>query len=87
MIVAAALRNPADGEIITLPKPARHIDLLRASGTIDWHGTTKWRAWLWDQGFIDADGEFRDRATAARIAHECGQVDNPLRSLHSEDLW
>jgi hypothetical protein len=43
-----------------------------------------------EQGFVTDEGEFVDRAQAARIALECGQI-KALRysptQLFSEELW
>ena len=83
MVAVAALRLPG-GEILTLPRPARHSDLLRIlrrrpgrppAGVI--------------QAFLDEKGDFLDRREAARVALEAGQI-GALRwppNLYSEDLW
>jgi len=38
------------------------------------------------QGFLTSHGRFVDRAEAARIALDAGQVDMAMRELTSEDL-
>ena len=38
------------------------------------------------QGFVTESGTFVDRAEAAKIAYECGQILKPTDLLMSEDL-
>ena len=79
MIIAAAC--VIDGEVVSLPAPARHHDIIRR-----WpkpkhsHG---------EQGFIDDKLGFVSRREAAGIALEQGQIE-ALKwpgQLYSEDLW
>ncbi len=39
------------------------------------------------QGFLTSTGRFVDREAAAIIAHAAGQISEPLKRLHSEDMW
>ena len=39
------------------------------------------------QGFVTDKGEFVDRAMAAKIAYNCGQIKEPKRMLFSEDIY
>lgn len=85
-IASAALRTPT-GLVVTLPKPARHHQLMDAM----------WRAGIpaeirlgSDQGFITSDHRFVDRKEAFAIAKAAGQlIGNPVVPgiLFTEDLW
>jgi hypothetical protein len=85
MIIATAIKTK-DGKILTLPRPARHHDIIRHArdNQIDLSEST--------QGFIaDPDG-FVDRYTAFVIAATHLQINaDPEvlgdRVLFSEDLW
>lgn len=88
MIVAAAIIY--DGELWTLPRPARHHDIIKAHHDVTGKGGSG------VQGFVTNLGTFMNRCTAATHAMECGQPTlgrvgrNPLKSggrLYSEDLW
>ena len=83
MIKQAAIRLSAD-IIATLPRPARHKDILWKLHEL---GISKIQ--FIDSGFIDEEGEFLQREEAAAIALGNGQA-NSLHAppgLHSEDLW
>lgn len=80
MIVAAAIMK--DGELWTLPRPARHGHIIRAYADVT--GKAMGSA---GQGFVTDHGVFCDRATAARHAYECDQIVEPERELFTEDLW
>jgi hypothetical protein len=73
MIVAAALR--IDGVTYSMPKPARHADLI---GRLGMDG---------EQGFLTSSGTFAHRRLAHRIAFKAGQVATMDGELFSEDLW
>ena len=79
MITQAAVL--CDGAIHTLPRPARHGDVLHdlynKKGLV--LGTR--------QGFINERGEFLTRAEAAIEAFRCGQIKTPKPCLFTEDLW
>jgi hypothetical protein len=40
-----------------------------------------------EQGFLTHDGIFLTRIQARLHAIECGQIDESIRVLYSEDLW
>lgn len=88
---AAVLR---DGEVWTLPRPARHHHILWAMHDVDHNSNPSQRPSLIEergtQGFIADDGTFLGRQQAARQAELCGQLKNGLQAppnLFSEDLW
>ena len=92
MIVAVAIKRK--GVIWTLPKPARHHNVIWAMCDVDNNSTPDKRPTLihaeGEQGFIDDAGTFHDRKQAAIIAQSCGQLTKPLiapPNLFSEDLW
>lgn len=83
-IVAAAIRTP-DGEVFTVPAPARHhhiiIDIVKARGEY---------SAAFEQGFVTNRGDFVRRLPAAFIADRAGQLKRGLTApphLYSEDLW
>jgi hypothetical protein len=86
MIIATAIKTK-DGQVLTLPRPARHHDIIRYArdNQIDLFESI--------QGFIADHNHFVDRYTAYIIAAIANQVyvdaDTPLsgRMLFSEDLW
>ena len=39
------------------------------------------------EGFLTSKNRFVNRAEAALVAHEAGQIDKPKRELFSEDLY
>lgn len=84
-IVAAALcRN---GLIYTMPKRARHGDIIRHVDVN--HGATHNPFLPDEQGFITSTGRFVSRRVAAGVAIDAGQIDSPQwgAELYSEDLW
>ena len=83
MIVAAAIR--IDGVVHSLPKPARHHDIVQqATGPAGEDAL---------QGFIDDEHGFVDRYDAWIIAKRAGQLlaraptDGRGGTLYSEDVW
>ena len=83
-IVAAAIKTP-DGEVFTVPAPARHHHIIgkirEARGT---YPTAS------EQGFLNSNGRFVRRAAAAMVAARAGQLKRGLTApprLYSEDLW
>ena len=83
MITAAAIC--IDGTIFTLPKPARHAQLMVMAES---------QAGRWpdhdEQGFVNEHGEFMTRAQAFNEAMRCEQFTNEALApgmLFSEDLW
>ena len=80
--IAAAAIN-AGGLIASMPRPARHGDVLRSL-----HEMLEGRQVAPGvQGFIANDGRFLDRVTAAMVAFEAGQLSELKGELFSEDLW
>lgn len=85
-IDAAAIRYK--GVIHTLPRPARHADIihqLHAEGGLE-DEPVRGR----DQGFVTSRGRFVNRSEAARIAIRAGQTQKlnfQPGLLFSEDLW
>jgi hypothetical protein len=100
-IVAAAIK--VNGEVWTLPPPARHGHLVHAwceahgSANIITEGhhaydrdQVRWKvAELGDheQGFMTSAGAFVDRKRAAVIARSAGQIAVSVGELFAEDLW
>lgn len=84
-VVAAAIRM--GGEVISLPPPARHNDILAHMAKLQ-HGI--YRVPAHTQGFLISDGRFADRRAARKIAEAAGQLlprDMGLPELYSEDVW
>lgn len=82
MIETAALKDKS-GEVYTLPRPARHKDVLHQYFKDEYVPRE-------DQGFIDSDLGFVDRKQALKLAKEQGLIiDGKWEwiGLFSEDLW
>ena len=84
-IAQAAVRRRSDGKVWTLPRPARHGDVLRivykeVSGPI---------LSRYEQGFTTNFGDFVGRREAFLIATEAQQLISPDAHdiLFTEDLW
>lgn len=93
-VEAAALL--VNGEVWTLPRPARHHILIRAWSDAYWifdPETKKGRGSRLPsdhvQGFVTSRGRFVGRAEAERVARAAGQVTGEIigSELTSEDLW
>jgi hypothetical protein len=81
LIVAAAIKlGPL---VISLPRPARHPDILRAMLEAGMSGIVHPD----HQGFLTDGGLFVSRAEGAVIALEAGQAIPRGTDLFSEDLW
>ena len=82
MIVAAAIRAP-DERVFSLPKPARHSDVVRSFRDEI--------PVVFTPGFLDDSGRFLGRMQAAAHAVACSQVRidaiNLNLGLFTEDLW
>lgn len=92
MIKQAAILR--EGEIWTLPRPARHHNILWAMYDVDNGKSPAERPAIiparGEQGFITETGQFLNRAEAYRIAVRAGQfIHKPSAppNLYSEDLW
>jgi hypothetical protein len=72
-----------DGNIYTLPRPARHNNIIAYMRNIGYDGSIR------NQGFILSDGRYVDRDIAKTIALNNGQVTKLINNavLLSEDLW
>jgi hypothetical protein len=75
--------------IITLPRPARHADIIRTFHNIN----RKLLIPPSGQGFLDTRGEFLSREEAYKVAYRNKQIKNmpdelvDNKQLFSEDLW
>lgn len=81
-IVGVAIR--VHGEVLSMPRPARHADLLRVHHADHDHPHP-----ILDRGFVLADGDFVNRLEASDLAMCSGQIVAPKwpPCLYSEDLW
>ena len=79
-IVAAAILR--EGSIFTLPRPARHTDIIR------WMAERKMPTpYSEGQGFLTNLGRFVNRIEGALVAHTSGQTEKTITMLMTEDLW
>lgn len=92
MISAAAILR--DGVIWTLPRPARHHNILWAMYDVDNNSAPDKRPKIipatGEQGFVTEKGQFLKRDEAYRVAIKAGQfLKEPCAppNLFSEDLW
>jgi len=85
-----------DGEVWSLPRPARHHILIRAWSDAHWIHDPKTKTGRGSrlpnshvQGFMTSKNRFVDRAEAERVARAAGQVTGEILGgeLTSEDLW
>ena len=86
-IATAAIR--VNGEIWTLPRPARHHHLVETWSRSHRTNGKPTRIPRHDQGFMTTNGRFVDRREEALIAIYSGEI-GELRwppNLYSEDLW
>ncbi len=85
-IVAAAIQ--IEGVTISLPRPARHGQVLHAAEAFI---TSQAKLITACQGFITSEGRFVNRVQAKHIAHRAGQPiirnDPHPRDAFSEDFW
>lgn len=86
-IIGAAIQH-ADGEVYSLPPPARHHDVIRLMGA----RFNDRREEGHEQGFITSSGAFVDRKSAWVLAERAGQLlprapTGPPGTLFSEDVW
>ena len=93
MIKQAAIKF--EDEIWTLPRPARHHNILWAMHDVLENKDPSVRPKIvpakGEQGFVDEKGKFYNRMVAAIHAVACGQVEEKKLiappNLYSEDLW
>jgi len=87
MIKAAAIKT-SDGEIISLPRPLRHHDIL---GYMQQHSIPYTTGAV--QGFITHTDLFLTREEAYWVAHKAGQLlfrdgqTHCVGRLYTEDMW
>ena len=82
-IIAAAIQW--EGVTISLPKPARHGQVLHCAEQF-----LKTNVHYACQGFLTSKGRFVNRVQARQIAYVAGQEPKETggdRDLYSEDLW
>lgn len=82
-VEAAAIRY--EGEIYTIPRPARHHDITFLMSELGLGPDT-----MRDQGFVTSTGRFVDRKEACEIAKAAKQIKvktGPSHVLFSEDVW
>jgi hypothetical protein len=75
------------GAIHSLPRPARHHDLIRAMIS---EGISRDDVAIAEQGFVTNEGNFLSRWRARRVAEKAGQCETGTdgdRELCSEDVW
>lgn len=83
-IVAAAIQW--DGVTISLPKPARHGQILHCAEQF----LPSYALHHCSQGFLTSEGRYVNRVQARQIAFMAGQDPGETggqRDLYSEDLW
>ena len=85
-IIAAAIQ--IEGVTISLPRPARHGQVLHAAEPFI---ASQSQLITCCQGFLTSEGRFVNRVQAKQIAHRAGQpiVRNDVhpRDAFSEDFW
>jgi hypothetical protein len=88
--VRARFRDPYGNMvelILSAPPPARHHHIMHPLAL----SAMKLVVGPEDQGFLDSEGTFRERAQAYTMAMDNGQLDGKVidhgRQLFSEDLW
>jgi hypothetical protein len=83
-IVAAAICMHKNQLVFSLPKPARHCNVMMAAANLGINvlGNN-------EQGFLTSTGRFVRRAPARVIAHRAGQIGETIigGTFTSEDLW
>lgn len=85
-IEAAAIRS-LSCFVISLPRPARHHDVIAAMRAADFTPTDIHSA---AQGFVTSAGRFVNRREGVLIAQAAGQLlrkSAPADELFSEDVW
>lgn len=79
---AAALVN---GELIFLPRPARHHNLR--DFIVDRDGPKSWVKADTEQGFVDDQDQYMTREEAGRRYEAAGRTMHWPPQLFTEDLW
>lgn len=84
MIEACVIKDD-QGNIITLPRPARHHNIIWYMNSIGYDVPI-----IGEQGFINEEGKFLKRKEAKIEAIKCNQIlkgRGTTLQLYSEDLW
>jgi len=83
-VTNAAIR--VQGLIISMPRPARHPEIIKRLNT---NLNDKITVKPSEQGFVDLEGNFLSRHDASELALEAGQIPYRNRSneLFTEDLF
>jgi hypothetical protein len=84
-VVAAAVQ--AHGMTFSLPRPARHHDVLHLMHSL---GLPDGPSWVTGQGFLLSSGRWVNRRDAWLVAVAAGQLlerDRNGPELFSEDVW
>lgn len=87
-IIAAAIQ--IEGMTLSLPRPARHAQVMHAAEALQMPSHALLSAC---QGFLTSEGRFVNRVQALQIVHVAGQEqlrqesERHHRDLFSEDLW
>lgn len=77
-----------DGQVFSVPRPARHNHVIYfAHKTLGLSEDPVEPLNEDVQGFVTSTGRFVDRAEAAKIALEAGQIPEAKDALYSEDVW
>ena len=87
-IFAAAIKRPSNGMVFSLPRPARHNDVI--AHIVATNPDIKRVGAGYEQGFVTVLGRFVGREEALIIARAAGQIKEkhrPLDELLSEDIW
>jgi len=82
-VVASAIYQA--GVTFSLPRPARHCDVIRAMTGAGIETPIRG-----EQGFLLSDGTFANRIKSKAVAHDAGQLrEGPTNvcELFSEDVW
>ena len=84
-IECVAIRRWTDSETWSLPRPARHGDVMH----VVFDETGGLSTAQFEQGFLTTTGRFVNRQEAFVIAQEAGQLleDDTGKTLFSEDVW
>ena len=85
-IDAAAIRD-IDGNVWSLPQPARHHDVIRLMRESGYAGPVSGQD---QQGFVLSDGRFCRRKAALSVAKRAGQLKGGKvigSQVTTEDLW
>ena len=90
-VESAAMRSKENGEVVSLPRPARHGDIqLYIVGRLrsEKRYGEIFRDRDWEYGFLLSNGAFADRQKAAPVARRANQLIRQLKGgLTTDHLW